>query len=225
MSVVPALCRITAVSESNLPEILKTVEASIQKQFGLQQRERISLSELSAGHFEQIRQYVRMTVQSLEWSAALSSPLSLSSSIPAFQWSDENENQQYERYLQYLVQHLSVPRHLLVKRAPVGMLDTLKSRLLPFDLTGTSDVMIVEKSAGTLTPIFGVRMLFEMKKPNMMKPQASYQAMGELLAADQHTPFAPIVVLTDLVDYWRFCWLEGKLLRYLESPNRSVEDS
>ena len=55
---------------------------------------------------------------------------------PAFQWSDENENQQYERYLSYLRSNLSVPRHLSVERAPPSLLDTFKSRYLPFDVRG-----------------------------------------------------------------------------------------
>ena len=200
----------------------KAVEETIQRQFAFQQRESVALSELSAGHFERIRQYVRMTVEPVEWSAILptssTASTSSTSSTPAFQWSDENENQQYERYLSYLRSNLSVPRHLSVERAPPSLLDTFKSRYLPFDVRGTSDVMVVERASG-ITPVFGIRMLMELKK---QRPDAKdvYQTMGELLAADQHTPFSPIVVLTDLAEYWRFCWLEGRQLRFCEAPGR-----
>jgi len=200
----------------------KAVEETIQKQFAFQQRESVALSELSAGHFERIRQYVRMTVEPVEWSAILPTTSTAStastSATPAFQWSDENENQQYERYLSYLRSNLSVPRHLSVERAPPSLLDTFKSRYLPFDVRGTSDVMVVERASG-ITPVFGIRMLLELKK---QRPDAKdvYQTMGELLAADQHTPFSPIVVLTDLAEYWRFCWLEGRQLRFCEAPSR-----
>ena len=219
-----------SVSQQDIERMLeanrKAVEETIQKQFAFQQRETVALSELSAGHFERIRQYVRMTVEPVEWSAILPSAPSTTStastsspsSTPAFQWSDENENQQYERYLSYLRSNLSVPRHLSVERAPPSLLDTFKSRYLPFDVRGTSDVMVVERASG-ITPVFGIRMLLELKK---QRPDAKdvYQTMGELLAADQHTPFSPIVVLTDLAEYWRFCWLEGRQLRFCEAPSR-----
>ncbi len=214
--------------ERMLEKSRKAVEETIQKQFAFQQRETVALSDLSAGHFERIRQYVRMTVEPVEWSAILpSAPSTTSTSstsvIPAFQWSDENENQQQERYLSYLRSNLSVPRHLSVERAPVSLLDTFKSRYLPFDVRGTSDVMVVERASG-ITPVFGIRMLLELKK---QRPGAKdvYQTMGELLAADQHTPFSPIVVLTNLADYWRFCWLEGRQLRFCEAPSRSAHPS
>ena len=201
----------------------KAVEETIQRQFAFQQRESVALSELSAGHFERIRQYVRMTVEPVEWSAILptssTASTSSTSSTPAFQWSDENENQQYERYLSYLRSKLlSVPRHLSVERAPPSLLDTFKSRYLPFDVRGTSDVMVVERASG-ITPVFGIRMLMELKK---QRPDAKdvYQTMGELLAADQHTPFSPIVVLTDLAEYWRFCWLEGRQHPILRSARQ-----
>jgi hypothetical protein len=207
---------------------LKESQEAVKQLLAAQQRETVALSELSAGHFERIRQYVRMTVEPVEWSAILPSAPSTTStastsSIPAFQWSDENENQQYERYLHYLRSNLSVPRHLSVERAPLSLLDTFKSRYLPFDVRGTSDVMVVEKASGNL-PVFGIRMLLELKKK---RPDAKdgYQAMGELLAADQHTPFTPIVVLTDLADYWMFCWLEGRQLRFCEAPSRSAHPS
>ena len=210
---------------------LKESQEAVKQLLAAQQRETVALSELSAGHFERIRQYVRMTVEPVEWSAILPSApsttstasTSSTSSIPAFQWSDENENQQSDRYLQYLRSNLSVPRHLSVERAPVSLLDTFKSRYLPFDIRGTSDVMVVERASGIL-PVFGIRMLLELKK-NRPDAKDGYQAMGELLAADQHTPFTPIVVLTDLAEHWMFCWLEGRQIRFCEAPSRSARAS
>jgi len=210
-------------------ELAKKQQEELTALITARQRQSVTLSGMSAGHIEQIQQHLRMAVLAVDWSEVAPSLVSSSSSstslssIPAFQWSDENENQQADRYLQYLKQYLSIPRHLYMDSAPPSLLDTSKSRYLPFDITGTSDVMVVERASGVL-PIFGVRMLMELKK-KQPDEKSHYQAMGQLLAADQHTPFTPIVVLSDLNDSWTFLWLERRRLCYSQAPSRSDRDS
>jgi len=189
-------------------------------------RESIALSEFSASHIQQIRQHAHMMLKPIDWPPFVSSSSSTSSSslspssIPEFKWSDENEDQQQDRYVQYVKDHLQIPRHLSVKAAPANLLDVSKSARLPFDVKGSSDVMVVERSAG-LAPEFGIRMLFELTKAVMRKNL--FQAIGELLAADELTAFTPVVVLTDLNEVWTFYWLEGDggpHLLYSEAPSR-----
>jgi len=207
-------------------ELAKKQQEELTTLITARQRQSVTLSGMSAGHIEQIQQHLRMAVQAVDWSEVAPSLVSSSSSstslssIPAFRWSDENENQQADRYLPYLKQHLFIPRHLHMDSAPPSLLDTSKSRYLPFDITGTSDVMVVERASGP-APIFGTRMLMELKKK---QPDAKnlYQAMGQLLAADQHTPFTPIVVLSDLNDSWTFLWLEARRLCYSRAPSRDT---
>ena len=110
-----------------------------------------------------------------------------------------------------------------MRTATPNLLNTSKSRCLPFDITGTSDVMFVETVSKT-SPSFGVRILMELTKKEPGE-KSEIQAMGQLLAADQHSRWTPTVILSDLNDTWKFMWLEGLTLCFSLAPSRSARHS
>src|SRR4051812_26018751 len=136
-------------------------------------REKVSFSSMSAGKFEKIREHSGLDVVAYEWNNATSSSssssaaaLSSNNKIPGFQWSDENESQQSDRYLQYLRDNLTPwPRNLILDKVPKNMLDCFASRWLPFDLSGNADVMVVTRAANQVRiPQAGLVLAMELKK-------------------------------------------------------------
>jgi hypothetical protein len=161
-------------------------------------------------------------------SSSSTSPSS-SSFCPAFTWTDANENQQVDEYIRYLRTYVKLPRNIHLKKAPPGLLD-LKSPLLPFDVAGTTDVMMIERSSDILSlQASGIRVMMELKKDLTTAP-TSYQrqAMLQLIAGDHLSAFLPIVLLTDLRETFIFFWLSWdrderiltKHVHFLPAPSR-----
>src|SRR5205085_1127757 len=77
---------------------------------------------------------------------------------------------------------------------------------LPFDISGTTDVLIVKKSHINARDIrTGIQAGFELKKK--VQDSHTHQAIGQLFVANIFSQEPVFVVLTDLGDEWIFYWL------------------
>ncbi|CAM9880386.1 unnamed protein product, partial [Chrysoparadoxa australica] len=76
----------------------------------------------------------------------------------------------------------------------------------PITAKGTSDVALCRKADVEVSPSWGLHLLFELKKPDNMKPGAVFQALAQLVTANIHSNHKPVVVLTDLGTYWKLLW-------------------
>ncbi len=174
-----------------------------------------------------------------DWTDAVTAMLAPSSSTttisstacPAFPWTSANENQQVDAYTQHIRAQLNLPRNIHLKKAPSGLLDT-KSPLLPFDVNGTTDLILVERASEAANLLAsGVRVIIELKK-DLSSAATSHQrqAMLELIIADISSAFNPIALLTDLRDTFIFFWLDwdrkerilAKHVHYLPAPSRDL---
>jgi hypothetical protein len=176
---------------------------------------------LSEGHFT-------LEAQSL-WPAELTSHLGahqlndiLPGIPPSFQWSDQNEPDQKDRYLPHLRTYLQLPRN---SEADLLSLDNQKSflsvsdRRLLFDIKGTTDIAVVHKGyIAARAEEQGILAVIELKK--VCNAKSTRQIIGQLIAADLISTFSPVAVLTDLCDEWHFYWLEGRTIKHLRPPSR-----
>jgi hypothetical protein len=63
----------------------------------------------------------------------------------------------------------------------------------------------------------GLCVLFELKK--MVDEASVYQAVCELVVASiLSTQWKPVVVLTDLMEYWQLFWLNGATVKHVRCP-------
>ncbi|CAB4377819.1 unnamed protein product [Rhizophagus irregularis] len=86
--------------------------------------------------------------------------------------------------------------------------------ILPIRLTGTTDLVIVDRhSIASQAQEKHIRFLFELKK--VVKRIHTFQAMAELISADLKSKYPVLAVLTDLMDDWRFFWIQGKIIMRL----------
>jgi hypothetical protein len=81
-------------------------------------------------------------------------------------------------------------------------------------ITGNTDAAIVTRASSQVAmPQSGLSVLFELKKPNSMGPNANYQAACQLVLANLKSPLLlPIVVLTDLQDCWRLLFMNANTI-------------
>jgi hypothetical protein len=89
----------------------------------------------------------------------------------------------------------------------VGMGDVLHYT----KITGNTDAAIVTRASSQVAmPQSGLSVLFELKKPTSLVPNANYQAACQLVLANLKSPLLlPIVVLTDLQDCWRLLFMNA----------------
>jgi hypothetical protein len=149
-----------------------------------------------------------------------------------FAWDpDRTESAQKAEYLQHLRQFVVMPRDLSARvgETPNQLLDTLEDGRLPFKLTGTGDGAVfdteIENAISNIEHATAKALLvvFELKK-KITEPDLK-QAAAELIAADLHSLRRPFAVLTDLMDDWRFLWLEaGKKIKIMRVPKPTHVD-
>ncbi|CAG8727902.1 5675_t:CDS:2, partial [Funneliformis caledonium] len=135
--------------------------------------------------------------------------LNLNERINAFKWSDEAEILQNGRYKTYITNILK-----LGSFRRLGIYDTINDNsflttsadILPMKLSGTTDLVIVDRhSIAMQLPEKHIRILFELKK--IIVKADTFQIMAELISADLKSNYTILAVLTDLIDDWRFYWL------------------
>ena len=149
---------------------------------------------------------------------AVAAASSLPPAAPAFAWSDETENQQHERYIQYLRDHLALPPRgelQLIRPTNNTMLSVINDPKLPFDLKGTTDALVVHQGyIREHLPELGIFLVIELKK--VCDAKAVRQAIAQLIAADLQSQFTPFALLTDLREEWHFYWLQGRTVHALQ---------
>ncbi|MDO9333372.1 MAG: hypothetical protein Q7T57_02480 [Dehalococcoidales bacterium] len=137
---------------------------------------------------------------------------------PAFAWSDEAENQQHVRYMQYLRDHLTLPPRgelQLIRPTNNTMLSVINDPKLPFDLKGTTDALVVHQGyLREYHPEMGIFLVIELKK--VCDAKAVRQAIAQLIAADLQSQLTPFALLTDLREEWHFYWLEHRTVHALQ---------
>jgi hypothetical protein len=93
-------------------------------------------------------------------------------------------------------------------------------RLYYQKINGNVDAAIVTRaSVEVQLPRTGLCILFELKKA--VESSAIFQAMGQLLLANVHSPdWRPVVIVTDLREYWSLLWMDGLEIKVgrFESP-------
>ncbi len=131
-----------------------------------------------------------------------------------FQWTQATEPQQMDACLTWLAAHIDLPRdkRFVDLRKTQDMLNvaTVAAPWLPFHLKGTADVAIVDRacvSSGFVSR--GLLVIFEFKKA--VADIDGRQAIAEFIAADIHSNFSVVLVLTDLNNTWRFFWADGAI--------------
>ncbi|KAJ3256915.1 hypothetical protein HK103_005033 [Boothiomyces macroporosus] len=139
------------------------------------------------------------------------SPISqdLSATTNSFEWEKSVENSAENRtnYLRYIKDEILVG----IEDFPINVFDgsgetnLLDAYLGERKLRGTCDVMI-SSCIETFDKLINCHVIFEVKK--LIVDKNVRQAKLELLCADYHSNYTVIVVLTDLMDKWKFFWLE-----------------
>ena len=138
---------------------------------------------------------------------------------PAFEWSHEPKDQQHERYMQYLRDHLTLPprrQFQLIRPTNDTLLSVINNPYLPFDLKGTADALVVHKGYLREFPSkLGIFLVIQVKKECDAK--AVRQSIAQLIAADLLSDLrrSPFAMLTDLREEWHFYWLEGRTVQAL----------
>ncbi|GES93802.1 crinkler (CRN) family protein [Rhizophagus clarus] len=137
--------------------------------------------------------------------------------IGAFGWTDAIERSQNDRYTPHLKNILKLDTfRTLGLYDPTGDDSFLSTNtdILPIRLTGTTDLVIVDRhSIASQAQEKHIRFLFELKK--VVKRIHTFQAMAELISADLKSKYPVLAVLTDLMDDWRFFWIQGKIIMRL----------
>jgi hypothetical protein len=147
---------------------------------------------------------------------------------PAFQWSDESEPKQADRYMAYLKQAITIssrtqsPLAWLEAGSKSGSLLDTKGyeELLHYSsISGNTDAAIVTRaSMECLVPKEGLCILFELKKE--VKPNHVYQAACQLVLANLASNFNPVVILTDLAEHWQLFWLDESTVWHTKLASR-----
>mmetsp|Transcript_35648 Transcript_35648/g.89908 ORF Transcript_35648/g.89908 Transcript_35648/m.89908 type:complete len:461 (+) Transcript_35648:360-1742(+) len=137
----------------------------------------------------------------------------------AFDWSDAAEDQQMSECLQHLKQIVSIPdtlawydvhsnKHYLDSDVPV----------LNRSLKGTTDLIVAEiVYADDGDDRHALALLVELKKPatlRLRREECLRQTYLELIAQSVYaeSKWKPLAVLTDLNDFWRIMWFQGREL-------------
>ena len=190
-------------------------------------RPALVLSDVGSEAFNQTIKQVFKIAATESWPEALTQSLlsgpagtAASSALvpPAFAWNEHAENQQHERYMQYLCDQLALPPRgelRLIRPTNQTMLSVINDPKLPFDLKGTTDAVVVHQ--GYLRehlPELGIFLVIELKKACDAK--AVRQAIAQLIAADLQSQLTPFALLTDLREDWHFYWLDGRTVHVLQ---------
>jgi len=139
--------------------------------------------------------------------------------LTAFDWSDAAEDQQMSECLQHLKQIVSIPdtlawydvhsnKHYLDSDVPV----------LNRSLKGTTDLIVAEiVYADDGDDRHALALLVELKKPATLRSRREEclrQTYLKLIAQSVYaeSKWKPLAVLTDLNDFWRIMWFQGREL-------------
>ncbi|CAG8784980.1 33272_t:CDS:1, partial [Racocetra persica] len=202
-------------------EIVTKIDAILEK-LTEENTETVSFSSINLEKFNRLLMRTGLDIIPLTFTKKRSSK-----DIVAYQWSNHAEifSEQRDQILGYLNKHLNphLPENIVVFDVS-GLRDFLNiidNPLLPFNVRGGTDLILVEESAvrGKI-PIAGVHAVIELKKD--VKTHHVPQVICEMISADLHVHDGIKVfgVLTDLNETWNIYWIEGKHIKTLALNNR-----
>jgi hypothetical protein len=219
--------------QSTLDALQKTVAQAVsrkRRELPMSDIDSESWREVEASGFKLVPEHWPATLTSKLMADAPAAAAGGPADVP-FPWTDENENQKADKYTQYVRARLSpLPPNVRLVAAPGGLLST-NSTVLPFNVKGTADLVLVEQaSLSAKLEASGIHAVIELKKDldpaSNNNKRARQQAMVELIVADVSSAFLPFVLLTDLKDSFTFFWLdEAKDMRqihFLVPPTRQL---
>ncbi|KAF8419762.1 hypothetical protein EV426DRAFT_576851 [Tirmania nivea] len=141
--------------------------------------------------------------------------------VPEFKWDpDETEPAHHSKYMKWLSDYIDIPEDWQFYNASAenDLLDTtLTDRTLI--LKGTTDVVIADSDYVKLfDTASGVRVAIGMKR--VVQQNDHRQAILQLVAANCHSNYPVLVLLTDLGKTWHFYWmtLHGIHECWLDAP-------
>ncbi len=137
-------------------------------------------------------------------------------SVRGYRWTDPTEPQQVDACMAWLrtVIHLPRDKVFVDVRRTSDLLDVASASApwLPFSLRGTSDVAIADRDHVSNHLVSrGLLILFELKK--VVQAGDIHQAYAQLIAADIHSNFSVVTILTDLNDEWHLLWTEERAVK------------
>jgi len=210
--VIAAIQQLGEQQQKTTQEVLNAIRA---------RDEQCSISGLNSEKWNQIVSSAALSMNTIDDNAVAA--FVTRKSIPAFQWGDDAEASQADRYMAHLRGCVSLSGRTMdwIKGDSYkNLLSTPASPMLPFGLKGTCDAALVLR--GHLRnglPQFGLAVLWELKK--VVTAFAVYQALGQLLAACIACPNQrPVAVLTDLADSWRVYFADGQAIYSVCLDNR-----
>ena len=139
-------------------------------------------------------------------------------SIPGYQWSELNEKhpEQRKNYFEYFENHLKdamkvgqQKKDFLVDVSQMkNLLSCNDKSSLPFELKGTTDLIIVQNVGYHIKDFAGLQFVIEVKK-NCLSEKDQWQLLLQIFSvySKSLTPCAPMGLLTNLNDYWYFLWV------------------
>lgn len=141
--------------------------------------------------------------------------------IPSFDWPLNDEKANCQLYTKHILDHFAAPNGY---QCIGGDGTTLQYSFLDnrcfVTLTGKTDVLVSRVVAGGRIPFNSfVPVMFELKTQDSGDVNAAcsqYQAEAQLILSDfrrqdNSDEKSPMVILTDLADYWYFLWFDRKL--------------
>ncbi|KAL3656670.1 hypothetical protein V7S43_018449 [Phytophthora oleae] len=178
---IPKTSGLQAIAFSSVKELEEMAIPLIDKALEAQDKKRVyPFSDLDTEHRSIITQKMKLTDRYL----AIAEPTPLPNEwVPPYTWLNVAESNQRAQYMVYLETHLKG----LLDEHKLSLLDltedetalSISDPRLPFDMTGTTDVMLVDSgSIQYREPLVGVRMVIRLKKK--VKRHYKPQAFGEL---------------------------------------------
>ncbi|CAG8810402.1 20991_t:CDS:1, partial [Dentiscutata erythropus] len=169
----------------------------------------VSLSSINMKNFQSFQNFTGITVECVKFNGTLPRK-----DIEPYEWSDhiEDYSVQREQILEYLNKHLGPKLHTDVIILNVAnnkdFLNIYNNPLLPFDIRGGTDLILVEEGyvKGKITHA-GIRAVFEFKKE--VEDRHVYQTILKMFSADLYAndKIKVFGVLTDLKSSWNIYWI------------------
>ncbi|GJJ78174.1 hypothetical protein EMPS_10533 [Entomortierella parvispora] len=176
----------------------------------------ISLSRVTEREFRDIMNENGLAQRAISFAV---DPTTLPAAIPGrhiepFAWGPESEAAQADDCKEWLENNTRLPEGILfcITSRNANLLRTM-SASTKYELNGTTDMVILpEEYLNTTLLVPGLQIGIELKKSDVGYQKHTFEATLQLLSASLSSNFCPVIVLTDLKEYWRFFWLEPRVI-------------
>jgi len=174
----------------------------------------VAISDVSLADYNRLLRECRLVIASATFPESYGG-----TEVPAFQWSDETEPQQEDRYLGYLAQIVPLTKRNLRWKSIRNRTDLFQGKVPGYKLTGTADVAIIDTTFPQYDSSLiraSLALIVELKPK--FESDSFRQGVLELLAHSSmgETAWHPLALVTDLNDEWCFLWLnDGRKITVL----------